>query len=174
MQGLYWGMLHPFTSGPQILLLIALSLFVQQRLPESENTFNGLCIGCLLGAGAAASGLAAPDVDVGLVIGAIVVGTLVTSALGRRSMFLWAVGVIAGLLCGYTSWPEPGPLPDMLYSGAGAIIGSIVIIILVAGGTELIWQKTGWPWISIAVRVVGSWTTAIAVLLGALLLRNNA
>lgn len=174
VQGLYWGMLHPFTLGPQILMLCALSFFIQQRLPESENSFNGLCIGCLIGAAAAASGLVGSDPDMAMTLCAIALGIVVASAVKVARSLLWVAGGAAGVLSGLAAWPDPGPLSDMLYSGAGAIIGSIVIVILVAGSAELFWLKTGWAWIKVAVRVAGSWITAIAVLLGALLLRASA
>jgi hydrogenase/urease accessory protein HupE len=38
LSGIYWGMLHPFSSAATLLLLIVLGLFVQQRLPASELT----------------------------------------------------------------------------------------------------------------------------------------
>ena len=57
-------------------------------------------------------------------------------------------------------------------SALGAIVGSAVIVIVVAGLIEIVRQKTGWAWFPIAVRVAGSWLAAISVLLGALLFRN--
>ena len=173
MQGFYWGMLHPFTLGPQLLMLLALSFFIQQRLPEGEATFRALWLGCIAGAAVAASGAAVLDVNLPLTIAASVTGVLVASALKLGASSLWLAGAAAGLLSGYVSWPDPGPLPDMLFSCLGAIIGSILIVILVGGGTELVSQKTGWPWFAIAVRVAGSWIAAISVLLGALLIRTG-
>lgn len=174
VQGLYWGMLHPFASGPQILMLCALSFFIQQRLPESENSFNGLCIGCLIGAAAAAFGPVGFEPDIAMTLCAIALGILVASAVKVARFLLWVAGGAAGVLSGHAAWPDPGPMSDMLYSSAGAIIGSIVFVILVAGSAEMFWLKTRWAWITVAVRVAGSWITAIAVLLGALLFRASA
>jgi urease accessory protein len=166
-------MLHPSSSGPQLLMLLALSLFIQQRLPESEATFTGLWIGCILGAAIAAFGVAGLDADKPLTLAAIIAGVLVAGALKLGSVMLWAAGGTAGLLSGYVSWPDPGPPSDMFFSGLGAIAGSILIVILAGGGTELMRVKTGWPWLALAVRVAGSWIAAISVLLGALLIRNS-
>ena len=40
LQGIYSGMLHPFTSGPQLLAFFAMALVIQQRLPSSEDVFH--------------------------------------------------------------------------------------------------------------------------------------
>lgn len=174
MQGFYWGILHPLSSGPQLLMLLALSLLIQQRLPKGEAAFTGLWIGCLFGAAFAAFGVAGLDSDKPLTLAAIIAGGLVAGALKLGTGALWIAGGAAGLFSGYVSWPDPGPPSDMFFSGLGAITGSILIVILAGGGVELLWQKTGWPWLGFAVRVAGSWIAAISLLLGALLVRNNA
>jgi hypothetical protein len=82
------------------------------------------------------------------------------------------VGISCGLLSGYISWPEPGATSDMMFSAVGAIIGSVLIVIVVAGTIELIRQEVKWPWLPVAVSITGSWMAAIAVLLGALMFRS--
>lgn len=173
MEGFYWGMLHPFATGPQILTLVALSLFIQQRLPAGAEVFTGFWIGCIVGAAVAALGIRGPDADVPLTLFAIVAGGLVASALTLPRPLLWTMGGYAGVLSGYVSWPDPGPVSDMLFSASGAIVGSILIVIVIAGSSEVIREKTGWAWLAIAVRVAGSWIAAISVLLGALLVRSS-
>lgn len=172
VQGIYWGMLHPFTSGPQLLALFALSLVIQQRLPDSEDVFHGFWISCLAGAGAAALGLSGHDVDMPLLACAILAAVLVASAVRLPLAAVLVLAVGCGLFSGYLSWPDPGAAGDMLFSALGAILGSVLIVIVVAGAVEALWQAVRWPWLPIAVRVAGSWIAAISVLLGALLLRN--
>jgi hydrogenase/urease accessory protein HupE len=172
MQGFYWGLLHPFTSGPQVLTLVALSLFIQQRLPTGENVFTGFWIGCITGVVAAMLSAARFDPAMPMTIFAIFAGMLVAASAKLPLVLLWSAGGMAGFLSGYVSWPDPGPVRDMLFSASGAVVGSLLTVIVVAGGTEVIREKTGWAWLAIAVRVAGSWVTAISVLLGALLLRN--
>ena len=171
MEGFYWGMLHPFTAAPQLLLLLAFALFLQQRLPEAEDAFTGLWVGSILGGAVAALGLVGIAPDPPLIAVAVLLGLLVASAVKLRSVVLWIAGGGAGLLNGYVSWPEPGPFSDMLFSGLGALAGSILIVIVVGGGLEILRQKAGWPWLGIAVRIAGSWIVAVSVLLGALMLR---
>lgn len=171
LQGIYWGMLHPFTSGPQLLALFALALVIQQRLPDSEDVFHSFWVSCLVGAGAAALLPGAFNPDVSLTIIAIMTGLLTASALRLPIVPLLLLGVICGLPSGYLCWPEPGAKGDMMFTALGGIIGSVVIVIVVAGIIEGIWQAANWPWLPIAIRVAGSWIAAISVLLGALLFR---
>lgn len=172
VQGIYWGMLHPFTSGPQLLALFALSLVIQQRLPDSEDVFHGFWISCLAGAGAAALGLSGHDVDMPLLACAILAAVLVASAVRLPLAAVLVLAVGCGLFSGYLSWPDPGATGDMLFTALGAILGSVLIVIVVAGAVQALSQAVRWPWLPIAVRVAGSWIAAISVLLGALLLRN--
>jgi hydrogenase/urease accessory protein HupE len=172
LQGIYWGMLHPFSSGSQLLALFALALVIQQRLPDSEDVFHGFWISCLAGAGAAALGLPGFNPEIPLTILAIVAGVLAASAIRLRLLLLLLLGAAGGLLSGYVSWPDAGAPGDMMFTALGAIIGSVLVIIFVAGGIEMLWQATRWSWLPITVRVAGSWIAAIAVLLGALLVRG--
>lgn len=174
LQGIYSGMLHPFTSGPQILALFALALVIQQRLPDSEDVFHGFWVSCLAGAGAAALTPWTLNMDVPLTLLAIVTALLGASAVRLPLLALLLLGIACGLPSGYLCWPEPGAKGDMMFTALGGIIGSVLIIIVVAGIIEAIWQAAKWPWLPIAVRVAGSWIAAISVLLGALLFRPMA
>lgn len=174
LQGIYSGMLHPFTSGPQLLALFALALVIQQRLPDSEDVFHSFWVSCLAGAGLAALTPWAFNPDVPLTVLAIVTGLLAASAVRLPLLLLLLLGISCGLPSGYLCWPEPGAKGDMMFTALGGIIGSVVIIILVAGGIEATWQATKWSWLPIAIRVAGSWIAAISLLLGALLFRQMA
>lgn len=174
MQGIYLGMLHPFTSGPQILALLALALIIQQRLPEAEDVFHGFWATCLLGAAAAALGLSGINADVPLIFFTVAAGLLAASELTLPLPLLLVLGAICGLLSGYISWPDSGSARNMLFSALGAIVGSVFVIIVVAGGLQAIRQFAGWRWFPMAVRVAGSWLAAIAILLGAIMFRNVA
>jgi HupE / UreJ protein len=172
IQGIYWGMLHPFTSGPQILALFGLALLIQQRLPDAEDVFHSFWVACLVGAGAAAFGLSGFDPDLLLTLVAIVSGLLRASALRLPLAVLLALSISSGLLIGFLSWPDPGATSDMMLTTLGAILGAVLTLVLVAGGIEMMSEATKWPWLPIAIRVAASWTTAVSVLLGALSLRS--
>lgn len=172
LQGIYAGMLHPFTSGPQLLALFAMALVIQQRLPDSEDAFHAFWASCLAGAGVAAAGFGGLNPDVPLTAFAALAGVLAASALRLPLPALLLLGITCGLLSGYLSWPDSGARGDMMFTACGAIIGSVLIVIAIAGIIETVWQVAKWPWLPIAVRVAASWETAIAILLGALLFRK--
>lgn len=174
LQGIYWGMLHPFTSAPQLLALLAMSLVIQQRLPESEDMFHGFWVSCLAGAGAAALGLSGHNPDLAFTLLAIVAGVLAASSIRLPLAAMLLLGTCCGLLSGYLAWPDPGAGGDMMFAALGAILGAVLIVIIVAGLVEAAWRATNWPWLPVAVRIAASWITAIAVMLGALLFRNMA
>lgn len=173
LQGIYFGMLHPFTSGPQLLALFAMALAIQQRLPDSEDVFHAFWASCLAGAGAAALGPSGMNPDVPLTVFAVIAGIVTASALRIPLSALLLLGITCGLLSGYLSWPDPGAKGDMMFTALGAIIGSVLIVIALAGVVEIAWQAMKRPWLQIAVRVAASWVTAIAILTGALLLRST-
>jgi hydrogenase/urease accessory protein HupE len=172
LQGIYWGMLHPFTSGPQVLALFALALVIQQRLPDSEDVFHGFWASCLAGAGVAALNWIRFEVDIAHTIFAVVAGILTASALRLPLLVLMVLGICCGLPSGYLSWPDPGANGDMIFTALGGIIGSVLTVIAVAATVEVMWQATKWTWLPVAVRVAASWVTATAVLLSALMFRG--
>ena len=174
MEGLYRGMLHPLSSGPQILAIFSLSLVFQQRLPASEDMLIAFLAGCIAGAAAAAFGVAGFNPDIPLTIFAFAAGILAASALRLPAPLLLVTGATGGVLSGYVSWPDPGSASGMVITALGGVVGSAVVIIVVAGIIELVRQKAGWAWLPIGVRVAGSWVAAISALLGALLFRNLA
>jgi hypothetical protein len=62
----------------------------------------------------------------------------------------------------------------MVITALGGVLGSVVLLIVVAGIIELVHQKADMALLPIGVRVAGSWVAAISALLGALLFRNLA
>lgn len=170
--GFYWGLLHAFSVPGAILTLLALGLLIQQRLPAGQIAFGGFATA--IPAGAALSALTgqawnAASLLVGL---AALTGLLVVLDLRLHAKVLASLGAIAGLACGYVSWPDPGPWGAMLLSALGAVLGSVIILTITAGGVAALRAELGWNWLAIAVRVIGAWIFAIATLLAALSLRG--
>ena len=172
LTGFYWGLLHPFTVPAQLLTLLATALVVQQQLPRGEDALKGFVLACLAGGAVAAAGLTSTSVELPLIAMAIVTGLLAASAIPLHTSVLWGLGLMAGLLTGVVSWPDPGSTNAMLFSASGAMFGALMVIVMVASTLEAVKHKVNWNWISIATRVVASWIAAVAILLGALSLRG--
>ncbi|MTH80351.1 HupE/UreJ family protein [Paracoccus aestuariivivens] len=170
--GFYWGLLHAFSVPGAILTLFALGLLIQQRLPEGQIAFWAFVIAIPVGAALSAIAGQQWPASTFLIGLAVLIGLHVALDVQLNAKVLAAIAAIAGLTCGYVSWPDPGPWNAMLLSGLGALLGSVIILTMVAGGIAALRIETGWNWLTIAVRVVGSWTCAIAILLGAAAIRG--
>ncbi len=174
LSGLYWGMLHPFTSAAQLLLLIVLGLLVQQRLPASELVLFTFIGASLIGGTVAAAGYLPANVDILLLGLTVLAGLLVVSALPLPPWLLMAVGSVSGVAAGLVAWPDAGKLDAMLMTAFGAVIGSFLLVMLIAAVVEIVRLKVSLTWLPIAIRVAGAWVTAVAMLLGALLFKGAA
>jgi hypothetical protein len=71
------------------------------------------------------------------------------------------------------SWPDAGKLDAMLMTAFGAVVGSSLLVMMIAAVIEVVRSKFNLPWLIIAVRIGGAWITAIAMLLGALLFKGR-
>lgn len=174
LAGLYTGMLHPFTMASQLLLLIALALFVQQRLPDSELTLYAALIGSLAGLAAGASGYLSSAADMPAIAAAVVTALFVAAAWPRGTAVLLPVGAVSGAASGMLSWPDAGGKPGaMIMTGLGAAVGGFLFVLIVAMILEIIRAKLPPQWFPVAVRIAASWTAAVALLLGALAFKTN-
>ena len=158
------GLLHPIFTPAHDLLLLSLGLLIGQRRPlELAKPVAAL-------AGSAALGLCfAPGVpQAALICLALVVAGLV--AVGLRWP-LWAlVGAAggAGLLIGLDSSPDLTGFAAFKML-AGVWVSLILCTVNIAFYASLLPPVR---WAEIAVRVVGSWVVAIAVLMLAFALRR--
>lgn len=168
LSGFYWGMLHPFTSAAQLLLLIVLGFLVQQRLPASELVLFTFIGANLIGGAVAAAGYLPADADILLLALTVLAGLLVVSALPLTPWLLMVVGAVCGIAAGLVSWPDAGKLDAVLMTAFGAVVGSFLLVMMIAAVVEVIRLKVSLPWLPIAIRVAGAWVTAVAMLLGAL------
>lgn len=174
LAGLYTGMLHPFTMAVQLLMLTALALFVQQRLPESELTLYAFLTGSLLGVGAAASRVLSTSSGSPAIVVAVVTSLLVAACWPRGIALLLLVGGVSGTISGLLSWPDAGGKTGaMILTGLGAVIGALLFVVMVVAILEVVRAKVASQWLTIAVRIAASWTGATALLLGALAYKTH-
>ena len=174
MAGFYRGLLHPFSDAAAILLLVAFSLLVQQRLPRGEAAFAGFFAGVFIGTGIGAAVTLPFGIDLTLLALALASALLVAVRLTLGWPLLLAIGALDGLAAGYVSWPDGGDINSRMTGGFGAAVGSVLVILVLASSLEFLQVSTRWEWLRIAVRVVASWVCAITIMLGALVLRGLA
>lgn len=172
MRGFYVGALHPFISVSHLLLIVTLSLLMGFRVRGSRKACMGaLAAATFLGLFA---GLIAAQVFVENWLSVIVAGLaggLIVLAWRPPHWVLLAIVSVAGFTLGFESIPDPGRMSHVLVTCLGSFAGiNCLVFYGMRGATEL---RNRWDahWLQVAVRVVGSWITAVSFLMLAFYLR---
>lgn len=165
----YGGILHPFFVLPHVLSLLVLGLLVGQGgLLAMRFAYPPYLLALAIGLF-----IAGFEVQPALPYQEILLGLAMLCGLGvaaQRPPPAVALAVLAGLLAlliGMDSGVTGLERRETFGALLGCWLGAVVLLIVVAGITEM--AKAGWQ--QIAVRIVGSWTVASAVLVLALALR---
>ncbi len=166
------GVLHPFVTPAHVLVLLGLGSLMGQRL---RRYFNSLPMAF---APAAAVALAMTTLHW---VGTIPVPVFVALALAIGGMVAWdrdlpptAVGVLtvaAAIAIGLDSGLDPGSQNSSAKTLIGTWIGLCVGLANIAYYTSLA-AESGRKWLTIAIRVAGSWLVAISLLMLAFSLRK--
>lgn len=155
------GLLHPFFSTAQMLVLAGLGLFVgQQDARVRRVLLPTFAISLLAGSLAIASGVGETASGMVLLASAAVTGFLVAAAWRLLSPIGAIAIVIAGAALALNSPPQATTIPAAVIQQLGAGLGAIAMLAIVAWLTadpKRNWQRIG-------VRLVGSWVAASAIL----------
>jgi urease accessory protein len=160
----YSGVLHPFVVPAQWMALLALGMLAGQHGLATQGRAAAAWLAALGLGLAAAARLGAPDTDLLLLGGCLV---LALSVVVARPLPAWGVAVAAiviGLLLGLGSSPDGLSGAARWGSLAGTGLGATVGLLWAAALTE----AAARPWLKVAVRVVASWLGACALLVLAL------
>ncbi|MGI9366059.1 MAG: hypothetical protein ACR2O8_12805 [Rhizobiaceae bacterium] len=166
IEGFYVGLLHPFSTPPQALLIIGLALLVagvaQNRLLVSFGVFLFTTLVSLVG------GLWIEDSDGLLYASAVVVSAL--AALWPRPLIPVVLVMIflAGFLIGQVSIPDPGPTRDRIVTMGGSYAGASIGLLWLTAGALSIKERCTQDWVQVAFRVVAAWMGAISLVMLAL------
>jgi hydrogenase/urease accessory protein HupE len=163
----YSGALHPLVSPAHLIALLTLGLAIGQRAePEVERTgapLAALAVALAIGLSLhAAAG--DPDTDRVLLAGAALVGVGVAAAWRWPAPWLVVLAAAVGVAAGLASGPSgvQGSARATMLAGTG--LAAFAVTAYAAVMTATIRQ----PWLQIAVRVLGSWFAAAALLVLAL------
>jgi hydrogenase/urease accessory protein HupE len=157
----YNGILHPLLVPAHLLALLAAGLLIGQQaqstLQPAAMAYLGATVIGLLCAGL---GLAL-DVEGALLVGAAICGLLVAWS---PSLPAW-VGIALGAAIGYAIGIDSGQLLPDVQARIAALLGSgIGIYLLFLYAMAIADRLRQRHWQKIAVRVVGSWIAASALL----------
>ncbi|MCV6598050.1 MAG: HupE/UreJ family protein [Mangrovicoccus sp.] len=166
IEGFYTGVLHPFTSPAQALLIISLGLLASSfAIPKARWLLGAFLVASLLGLWL---GFTPPDLDP--LCFAIAFAACACAALCPKRLPLLAAlwTTLGGLCIGRLSIPDAGPVPDQIITASGAIIGANLGLLYIFGLTHAIQDRLAAPWVAIAFRIAAAWLGAISLLMLAL------
>ncbi|MEQ9694577.1 HupE/UreJ family protein [Shimia sp. SDUM112013] len=166
IKGFYVGLLHPFSTPAQALVMLGTGLLVAGYAEDSVRWLLAGFLACsLLGV---IFGSADSTLDPTL-FGATVLICSFTALLPGRLLpaALVLVGG-AGLLIGSASIPDDGPTRDRLFTTSGSIVGASLGLLYLFGILYYIRKRAQAAWLGIVVRVVAAWIGAVAMLMLAL------
>jgi urease accessory protein len=160
----YAGLLHPVTALEQAILLFALGLLVGQ-LGQRHQVILPV-FWCSLAVGAVVAHLL-PFVPGAVgwanLLSLLVVGGLIAAAKELPKYGYWAVALLFGFTHGYDNGVEIAAPTRALVFIPGVVLAAVLVSVygaVIAG--YVVRKKT--DWMQIALRVAGSWTVAIGLL----------
>ncbi len=170
MSHFYGGMLHPFLVLSHGLCLLAFSLWVGQcGVRTMRWSYPALLVSMIVGLSLAGFsvplGIASESTLLMLTAGC---GLLVALHLQLPVIVVATTGAMIGLLVGADSGVDGLNRQQTFAALLGCWLGAAIGLVIVAGLVEALRR----PWQKVAVRVLGSWGTASAVLVLALAVRG--
>lgn len=166
IKGFYIGLLHPFSTPPQALMMIGLGLLV--------GAFSVKKVQWLLGSFALASlvglllGQSSVNLDTALFALAFCTFAFAALAPGKIAALAIVLTAIGGFLIGEASIPDAGPARDRFFTMSGSIVGANIGLLYLWGITRGLRERFTQEWVAIALRVVAAWGGAISLLMFAL------
>lgn len=160
------GLLHPFSTPAQSLLMAASGLLVGSFSADKAGvpligfvlaTLAGTVIWSLL-----------EDLDPLLFSIACIISAVVALRPGTLRPLAIALAIAGGVLIGMASVPDPGPVRDRAFTLSGSIVGASIGLVYIAGLSILVRQRYQAQWVGIALRVLAAWVATIALLMLAL------
>jgi len=155
------GLLHPLLTPAHLLALLALGLMLSQQTGKHRNAVSILFAAVLLAAtGAIAAAFVFTEGSNVLLASAVVAGSLTALS---RPLPLALTACLAAIVAGamqFDSVPQEIYAQPTLVSLAGTAVAAGLTVILIAAYAGKVRQE----WGRIAVRILGSWTAAAALL----------
>ncbi|WP_425045524.1 hypothetical protein [Primorskyibacter sp. S87] len=166
IKGFYVGLLHPFSTPSQAVLMLGLGLLVGGFAVAKVRWFLGaFLVFSVLGVvfGSANLGL-----DAALFSAAVAACSLAALAPGRLMPLGVVLTAVGAVLIGFVSIPDAGLQRDRVITMSGSLVGANIGLLYLWGFTYFVKQRLLWPWVGIGFRIAAAWVAAIALLMLAL------
>jgi urease accessory protein len=159
----YAGFLHPLTSLEHVLPFLALGILCGQQGTRAQSALPVFWIALMVGAAIALWVPSVPAVDVINILSALILGALIAAAFPLPVPIHLALALVFGLSHGYANGTAIAPpIKPYLFIPAVGLAGLVVTGYGVIMTDYVLRRKIGW--MTIAVRVAGSWIAAIGLL----------
>ena len=161
--GFYAGFLHPVTGLEHVLPFAALGILAGQQGDRVAPALFLFAVMVMLGALGALLIPALPYIGLLNILSGVLLGALVATAWRLPVVVLYVIAILFGLTHGFANGTALNGAfkPYLFIPGlglAGLVVPAWMMIV-----TDLILRQK-YNWMRIAVRVAGSWITAIGVL----------
>lgn len=167
----YVGALHPLSAPEHVLAFLALGILAAQQNPRGKLAVIVFCFALALGAALALVLPALPAVNVFNLASGLILGGLVALCRPMPGALLVALAAVFGLGHGFANGIEISESMSAWQFIAGMTIAALASIGYVMILVDWLLRRKA-AWIAIAVRVAGSWITAIGMLVLAAGLRG--
>jgi urease accessory protein len=159
----YAGFLHPLTALEHVLPFLALGILCGQQGQRAQAALPLFWIALMLGATVALWLPGLPAVDLINILSALILGALIAAAFPLPVPVYLTLALVFGLSHGYANGAAITRLirPYLFIPGVG-LAGLVVTGYGVIMTDYVLRRKVGW--MTIAVRVAGSWIAAIGLL----------
>jgi urease accessory protein len=159
--GFAGGLLHPLSVPVHVVALIGLGLIAGRIfLPAQAAIIGAFALGLGAGLGAIAWGIGETPASDVLLVSATLCGLTAALAVKVPPSLAALVALVSGIALGLDSPPQSislGEAVAMLIGTACSGIAVLTAITFLASAIARLWQ-------GIVIRVIGSWTAAIAIL----------
>lgn len=173
VRGFYVGAMHPLTTPSHVLLIIAISLLLGLRVTEGRmrylaTLFSATAVGLILAFMVAAF---FPSAQLILLL-TTALGVMIIVPVSLPGWTYPALAGVSGFLLALESIPDPGAFLDVLITVFGSLVGIHYLIMYGSKGAVYAVERWDSQVMQIGIKVVGSWITAIGLLMLALSLAN--
>ena len=158
-------MVHPLVVPIHVVALIGLGLVAGRSFGSAgPAVVAAFALGLAGGLGAIAWGVGETLASDVLLAGASLCGLIAATGFSVAAPLVAPLALVSGAALGLDSPPEAILLGEAVAMLIGTACGAVAVLAVVALTASVI----AWPWQGIVLRVAGSWTAAIAILVLAL------
>ena len=152
IKGFYVGLIHPFSTPGQALLMLGLGLLIGglavEKIRWNWGTFSVSLFGGLI------AGSNSLEPDAMMFASAFAACSVAALFPGRLMPIAIALSAIGGVLIGSVSVPDDGEMRDRIFTMSGSIVGAFIGLLYIVGLIFVIRERYTWPWVGTALRVL--------------------